>query len=101
MAADKTTAHIVLEELNNRFNFSKPHHGIAFGTIINARGSGIHETSKLFSMEIVPVKEVVLIISEKHLTDKLASSISTDLKMSEPGNGIIFIQDVCKTYGLY
>ena len=32
------------------------------GTIINARGSGIHETSKVFAMEIEPEKEVILIL---------------------------------------
>ena len=71
------------------------------GTIINARGSGIHETSKLFSMEIEPEKEIVLIISEKHLTETIAASINDHLGMNTPGNGIIFIQDVNKAYGLY
>lgn len=71
------------------------------GTIINARGSGIHETSKLFSMEIEPEKEIVLIISEKHLTEQIAACINSQLEMDKPGNGIIFIQDVNKTYGLY
>ncbi len=75
--------------------------GSTGGTIINGRGSGIHETSKLFSMVIEPEKEIVLIISQHHLTDSIASSINNELKMNEPGNGIIFIQDVNKTYGLY
>ncbi len=156
MAAEFTTAQTALEELNKRYNFSKPHHGIAFsipivnilgarictskvnkesrgvkepmynliisivdkgkaeyvidaatkagskgGTIVNARGSGIHETNKLFSMEIEPEKEMVLILSEYHLTEAITYSINNQLKMSEPGNGIIFIQDVNKAYGLY
>lgn len=70
-------------------------------TIINGRGSGIHETNKLFAMEIEPEKEIVLIISQSHLTDAIATSIRNELKIEEPGNGIIFIQDVNKTYGLY
>lgn len=71
------------------------------GTIINARGAGVHETSKLFSMDIEPEKEIVLILSEEKHTDAIVSSIRTDLRMDEPGNGIIFVQDVNKTYGLY
>lgn len=71
------------------------------GTIINARGSGIHETSKVFSMDIVPEKEIVLILSEGDNTDAIVDSIRKDLKMDEPGNGIIYIQEVTKTYGLY
>lgn len=156
MAAETTTAHTMMEEISKKFNFHRPHHGIAFstaiksilgsksftykvnkesrgaknqmynvimavvdkgkgesvidaatkvgskgGTIINARGSGIHETSILFSMEIEPEKEIVLILSESQLTETIASSINHELHMNEPGNGIIFIQDVNKAYGLY
>lgn len=71
------------------------------GTIIKARGSGIHETSKLFAMDIEPEKEIVLILSENHLTEPIVSSIRQELQIDEPGNGIVFIQDVNKTYGLY
>ena len=71
------------------------------GTIINARGSGIHETSKLFSMEIEPEKEVVLILSETEAADTIADTIRDSLKMEEPGNGIIYIQDVSSVYGIY
>ena len=154
--SEKTIAYKTLEELDKKFNFSKPNHGIAFstsvinilgskncncivdkerrgdeikmynsifvvvdkgnaeavieaatkagskgGTIINARGSGIHETSKLFSMEVEPEKEIVLILSENHLTESITSSISEKLEIDKPGNGIIFIQDVNKTYGVY
>ncbi len=71
------------------------------GTIINARGSGIHETSKLFSMEIEPEKEVVLILAETAEAETIAASIRDSLKMEEPGNGIVFIQDVSSVYGVY
>lgn len=71
------------------------------GTIINARGSGAHETSKLFSMEIEPEREIVLIISENQLTESIVTSIREQLKINEPGNGIIFVQDVNKVYGLH
>ncbi|NLZ34285.1 hypothetical protein N3C_0020 [Clostridium sp. N3C] len=156
MGAESTTAYTVLEELNHKFKFCKPHHGIAFstpitsilgtksftpkkniesrgaenpmynlitvivdrgkaeaviesaskagsrgGTIIHGRGSGIHETSKIFSMEIEPEKEIALIICEEHLTEAIANSIRNDLKIDEPGNGIIFIQDINRAYGLY
>lgn len=71
------------------------------GTIINARGSGIHETSKLFAMDIEPEKEIVIILTEADKTEQIASSIRTSLKIDEPGNGIIYIQDVNRTYGIY
>lgn len=156
MAGEKSTAYAVMDELNKKFEFKKPNHGIAFstsimnilgthnctciinkeskgvensmyniifiivdkgkaeaaieaatkagskgGTIINARGSGIHETSKLFSMEIEPEKEIVLIISDTNHTESITSSIRDSLEMDKPGNGIIIVQNANKTYGLY
>jgi len=71
------------------------------GTIINARGSGIHETETLFSMAIEPEKEIVFIISKSNLTDTIVDKIREELKIDEPGKGIIFVLDVNKTYGLF
>lgn len=70
------------------------------GTIINGRGSGIHETSKLFHMDIEPEKEIVLILSEPDKTDAIVESIRNSLNIDKPGNGIIFIQEVNKAHGL-
>ena len=71
------------------------------GTIINARGSGIHETQKLFNMDIEPEKEMVMILSKEDITQSIVESIRVSLKIDQPGNGIIFIQDVNQTYGIY
>jgi nitrogen regulatory protein PII len=71
------------------------------GTIINARGSGIHERATLFSMVIEPEKEIVLIISEKDKTDDIVLTINKSLDIEKPGNGIMFVIDLNKTYGLY
>ncbi len=156
MVSGSTTANNVIDLLNDKFEFKKPGHGVAFtvsvsdivgakncessiitgkngvdntmyqaitvvvdkgraeyvidaatkagskgGTIINARGSGIHETMKLFSMDIEPEKEIVMILSEKETTEAIVSSIREQLKIDEPGNGIIFTIDVNKAYGLY
>ncbi|WP_353893975.1 P-II family nitrogen regulator [Proteinivorax hydrogeniformans] len=92
VVVDKGNGELVVDAANKA--------GSKGATIINARGSGIHETSKIFSMEIEPEKELVLIVSEKELADGIASSIRSDLKIDEPGNGIIFIQDINKAYGL-
>jgi nitrogen regulatory protein PII len=71
------------------------------GTIINARGAGIHEYCKLLSMDIEPEKEIVMILTETKLTESIASSIRENLKIDDPGNGIMFILDINKAYGLY
>lgn len=71
------------------------------GTIMNARGSGVHETSKLFSMDIEPEKEIVIILSEADRTNEIVSLIGKNLKIEEPGNGIIYVQNANRTYGIY
>lgn len=70
------------------------------GTIINARGSGIHETGKLFSMDIEPEKEIVMILSGKAEAKAIVSSIREKIDIEGPGKGIIFVQNVSKVYGL-
>ena len=71
------------------------------GTILNARGAGIHEVSRVFAMDVEPEKEVVLILSESSSTDAIIESISRKLNIGERGNGIIFVQNANKTYGIF
>jgi len=71
------------------------------GTIINARGSGVNETSKLFNMDIEPEKEIVIILSKEDITEAIVTSIREKLEIDKPGNGIIFIQNINKAYGIY
>ena len=71
------------------------------GTIINARGSGVNETSKLFNMEIEPEKEMVMIIAHKEIAKNVVSSIRKKLEIDQPNNGIVFIQDIKKAYGIF
>lgn len=156
MVTKQDIADKVLQDMNKKFSFEKPNHGIAFttsvgavlgsrslksentncergiknimyhsitvivdkgkaedvidaatkagakgGTIINARGSGVHETSKVFSMEIEPEKEIVIILSETERTQAIVNSITEELKIDEPGKGIIYVQDVNQAYGIY
>jgi nitrogen regulatory protein PII len=74
--------------------------GARGGTIINARGSGIHETSKLFAMEIEPEKEIVLIIASASLAESITGAIREQLHVDDPGKGIIFTTDVTRAFGL-
>lgn len=75
--------------------------GAKGGTIMNARGSGIHETTRLFNMDIEPEKEMVMILAKESTTDGIVSSIREALEIDKPGNGIIFVQNVEKAYGVY
>ncbi|MDY0236118.1 MAG: P-II family nitrogen regulator [Gudongella sp.] len=70
------------------------------GTIINARGSGVHETQKLFGMEVEPEKEIVVIIAKIEDAEAIVENITLKIDISKPGNGIIYTQNVNKVYGL-
>lgn len=74
--------------------------GARGGTIINARGSSIHETAKLLNMEIEPEKEIVLMLTKTESADGIIRAVRDNLKIDEPGNGIIFVQTVSETYGI-
>lgn len=71
------------------------------GTIVNARGSGIHETDRIFNMDIEPEKEMVYIVSKTEASDQIVDAIRADLEVEEPGQGVIFVQDLVRTYGVY
>ncbi|NLW59168.1 MAG: P-II family nitrogen regulator [Firmicutes bacterium] len=75
--------------------------GARGATVINARGSGIHETKKLFAMPIEPEKEIVMVLARAEITDAIVSKIREELQIEEPGKGIMFILNVEQTYGLY
>lgn len=75
--------------------------GARGATIICARGSGTHETNKLFNMEIEPEKEIVLIVIKCEITEQVVASVRDALDINKPGNGIIFVQNVRQVYGMY
>jgi nitrogen regulatory protein PII len=71
------------------------------GTILNARGAGVHEVKTLFSLEIEPEKELVFIITKKEKKDAIVEAIKERLRIDEPGNGVLFVLDVNEAYGLH
>ena len=75
--------------------------GARGATIINARGAGIHETSKLFAMTVEPEKEIVLIITDSSRGESIATAIRSATGLDKPGKGILFMVDADNTMGLY
>ncbi len=89
---DKGMAEIVVEAAEQA--------GARGATVINARGAGIHETSRLFSMDIEPEKEIVLILAEMSLCGEISEAVRKAANLDEPGSGILFSLDVRQAYGL-
>lgn len=74
--------------------------GAEGGTIMNGRGSGIHETGSLFSINIEPEKEIVLTLVERTITENVLQSIIERTGLDEPGKGIAFVLEVDKAAGI-
>jgi len=70
-------------------------------TIIHGRGSGIHEHSMFFSMNIEPEKEIVMILIETEKVENVIEAIKDKINIDEPGKGILFSIDVNRTTGLF
>ena len=68
--------------------------GASGGTVTHARGTGTADDVKFLGVEIVPEKEMILILSEAEKTDKIVNAISSLKCLDEPGIGIIYTQDV-------
>ena len=60
----------------------------------HARGTGTADDVKFMGVEIVPEKEMILILSEAEQAEKIISAISSLKCLDEPGIGIIYTQDV-------
>lgn len=74
--------------------------GAGGGTILHGRGSGIHDTAKLFGISIDPEKEVILTLVSSTKTDTVVKSISEQINLNKPGKGILFVLDVKQAAGV-
>ncbi|MGP1459330.1 MAG: P-II family nitrogen regulator [Treponema sp.] len=64
--------------------------GAGGGTIINARGTAKEGDAKFFGMEIVPEKDMVLILADEDKTAVILESIKMLPFLEKPGSGIVF-----------
>ena len=74
--------------------------GAEGGTIINGRGSGIHETAKLFGIPIEPEQDIVLTLIDHTKTEQVLQAISDEVGLQEAGKGIAFVLNVERTVGI-
>jgi nitrogen regulatory protein PII len=68
--------------------------GATGGTILAARGTGKEEDVKFFGVQLVPEKEMILILVGSGLTGKVLDAIRSVPCLAEPGSGIAFCVDV-------
>ncbi len=93
LIADKGRAELAMEAANQA--------GAKGGTIINARGAGIHETQHLFAMDIEPEKEILIILAEADATEPIVTAIREKLELEQPGNGVMYVERVESVHGMH
>lgn len=64
--------------------------GAGGGTILNARGTAKEGDAKFFGMEIVPEKDMVLILAREEKAGAILEAIKTLSFLEKPGSGIVF-----------
>jgi nitrogen regulatory protein PII len=64
--------------------------GAGGGTVINARGTARPGDAKFFGMEIVPEKEMVIILVDAEKTKDVLNAVKTLSCLEKPGSGIAF-----------
>lgn len=74
--------------------------GATGGTVLHGRGTGIHETAKLFGIPIEPEKEIILTLIENDKTQAVLDSIYEAIELDKPGKGIAFVLGVEKAVGI-
>jgi nitrogen regulatory protein PII len=74
--------------------------GAEGGTIINGRGTGVHETATLFQIPIEPEKEIVLTLIDRQKTEKVLAAVTEAAQLNKPGKGVAFVVQVAKTVGI-
>src|SRR5690554_6758818 len=68
--------------------------GATGGTILSARGTGKEKDAKFFGVQLVPEKEMLLVLVGSGLTGKVLDAIRSVPCLAEPGSGIAFCLDV-------
>lgn len=74
--------------------------GASGGTIVHARGTGIHEAEKFFGIIVQPEKELVLILAAREEKNSIMTAICTHAELKDVGKGICFSLPVDQVVGL-
>lgn len=72
--------------------------GATGGTVLHARGAGVHEAEKFFGISIQPEKDVILILAERGIKKEIMHAIRNEVGLNKEGRGLSFaipVEDVC------
>lgn len=70
------------------------------GTILHARGSGIHEAEKFFGIAIQPEKEIVMVLVPHDIKNAVMQNICEKSGLNTQGKGLSFAMPVDDVMGI-
>lgn len=74
--------------------------GAKGGTVVHARGTGTKDMEKKYGVVITPDKEMVLILVNKKIKEKVLTAINEAAGLKTAGQGIAFALPVDEVVGL-
>ncbi len=74
--------------------------GARGGTILHAKGSVKEEAEKFYGIVITPEKEIIMIIVEQEIKEKILHAIYEEAGLASPGQGIIFSLPISHVVGI-
>lgn len=89
---NKGSTDLVMEAAN--------HAGATGGTISVARGTGNPDLAKFYGIVIQPEKEMVFIVVNRQITDKVVQQIYQEAGLSTQGAGIVISLPITDAVGL-
>jgi hypothetical protein len=73
--------------------------GATGDVIIQGKGTGI-EPSSFLGLSIVDKTDIILFVVEEHHTNKIIESVTKEINIEDPGNGIMIAISIDKVAGL-
>ncbi|MDD4734354.1 MAG: P-II family nitrogen regulator, partial [Bacilli bacterium] len=74
--------------------------GARGGTLINARGLGYKEAVQFLGFKLEPERELVLIVADEKIKNKLMEEIVKKVGIATPGKGLCFAIEIDQAIGL-
>ena len=75
--------------------------GAQGATVVFGRGQGIRERLGLLGLAVQPEKEVISIVVEESLLDRVLDAIVRAGNLDQPGVGFVYVTAVERTIGLH
>ncbi len=74
--------------------------GAEGGTILLARGTGVHEARRFFGISLNTEREMLLILVEERKVQEILGAVVNAGRLDEPARGIAFVLSVDEVTGI-